>query len=103
MKSYGRESPRETPGYSSGAPRTWRRRLARLLKIVLVTWMDATRTDDTLSARFAVSLRRETVGWLLRRDDDGVVLAFDRSENDFERGFGIPAAYIRSVKTLAVL
>jgi hypothetical protein len=71
------------------------------MKIVLVKWLDATRTDDVISASGKIGIVRETVGWLLRKDDDGIVIAFTRDDgHDYERGFTIPHTYIKSVRVL---
>lgn len=72
------------------------------MKIALVTWLDATRTDESVQPHTRVGTKRETVGWLLRRDDEGVVIAMSRDWDgtDFERGFTIPRPYVSSVRIL---
>lgn len=76
------------------------------MKLVLVTWLDAIQVDgsDEVAPDGPIGAVRHSVGWLLRRDEEGVVIAMSRDEHAnrvaYEKGFGIPAAYIRKVKTL---
>jgi len=71
------------------------------VKLALVTWLDATRTDDNISAHASIGVMRETLGWLLYEGKDGVVLAMTRDgDENFERGFTIPHVYIHKVKKL---
>lgn len=67
-------------------------------RAVMVTWIDATRGDDFAPPATAAGIERRTLGWLLRDDDEGVVLAMsDDGPAGFERWYAIPRAYIVSV------
>lgn len=70
------------------------------MKIALVRWIDASRSDEEVSAYSLGPSVRETVGWLLREDKDGVVVAMSRDDGHFERGFYIPRAYIEGITKL---
>lgn len=72
------------------------------MKVVLVKWLDATRTDDTMGAFDKVGVIRETVGWLLHDNEDGVILTMSRDfeGTSYERGFTIPKPYIKSKTVL---
>jgi hypothetical protein len=72
------------------------------MKIVLVKWLDAARTDGDIGPGWTPVMRR-TVAWLLYRDKERLVLAMSRDGDLFERGFAIPTEYVKSVKTLAVV
>lgn len=73
------------------------------MKVVEVTWLDATRSDDepNLNADGAV---RRTVGWLVKDRKKGVIIAMSRDEGDgvtpFERWFFIPRPYIIKIRRL---
>jgi hypothetical protein len=72
------------------------------VKIALVTWMDAVRTDDIVNADGLIGVTRKTVGWVVRKDKTGIVLAFSfDADSVFERGFFIPQAYVKKVVWLA--
>lgn len=68
--------------------------------MVLVTWIDAMRSDDEATGLEQLSIKRETLGWLLRDDDAGVVIAMTHDEGKFERSFSIPRPYIEDVRRL---
>jgi hypothetical protein len=70
-------------------------------KTARVTWIDATRTDDVVTAHDQIGVQRETVGWILCDNSEGIVIAMTRDDGDrFERGFTIPRNYIVSVERL---
>ncbi len=72
------------------------------MKIVEVTWLDAGRTEDTVTGRESIGIERRTVGWLMRDDEEGVIVAFsDDGEAGYERAFLIPRAYVRDVRRLS--
>jgi len=66
----------------------------------MVVWLDATRTDETVTATDKIGIKRETLGWILRDDSQGVVIAMTKDDKDYERGFTIPRAYIKKVVKL---
>ena len=70
----------------------------------VVTWIDAGRTESSLTGREDVGIRRQTVGWVLNNVSQGVVVAMTRDELnggiEYERGFTIPRAYIVKVRKL---
>lgn len=72
----------------------------KMPKVARVTWLDASRTDDVVTAHDRIGVERQTVGWLLRDDRDGVIIAMTLDEDRFERGFTIPRNYIVSVERL---
>ncbi len=67
------------------------------MKILEVTWVDATRGDDVFEEPSTLSTRR-TVGWVVDETDEFVTLAMSRDVNhgkeEFDRWFTIPTAYI---------
>jgi hypothetical protein len=73
-------------------------------RIAVVTWLDASRSDDTARGDGPIGILRHTVGYILRRDDTGVVIAMSRDEApqgvEHEREFRIPASYIKRVRLL---
>ena len=70
---------------------------------VVVTWLDAERGDETWEAT-SIGVVRNTVGWVVRKDADGIVIAMSRDEypgtQKYERWFAIPTAYIQRVRKL---
>ena len=76
------------------------------MKVVLVTWLDATKMDgeDEISPEGPIGVVRQAVGWLLRRDKDGVVIAMSKDNHpdrtQFSKGYAIPAAYVKRVEVL---
>jgi len=69
--------------------------------IVVVEWIDAVRDDDVVVAGAGpIGCNRQTVGWLLRNDEHGVVMAMSDDEGSYERGFFIPFPYIVQVTQL---
>lgn len=70
-------------------------------RIAEVRWLDAQRDDGTPSVVAGpIGVLRRTVGWVLRDDEHGVVLAFSKDADEFERTFSVPRAYIRKVRYL---
>lgn len=70
-------------------------------RIALVTWRDARRTDDEVTGRETPATVRESVGWVLRDDEEGVTIGMTRDDIErFERGFMIPRDYVKSRKWL---
>lgn len=65
-----------------------------------VTWLDASRTEETLTASMSVGIKRKTLGWILRDDYTGIVIAMSRDGDEYERGFTIPRAYVVKVRRL---
>lgn len=69
-----------------------------------VTWIDAARTDGSLSGREDIGIVRETTGWVLRSDATGVIVALSRDTIngaiEYERGFMIPRLYVKKVRRL---
>lgn len=72
------------------------------MRLALVTWLDAGRTDDTVTGHEDIGIRRQTVGWVLRNDEKGVVLAMTHDAGEYERGFFIPRLYIEHQRVLQV-
>jgi hypothetical protein len=68
--------------------------------MAMVVWLDATRTDETITATEKIGIKRKTVCWVLRDDAEGVVVAMSKDGNDYERGFTIPRSYIKKVVKL---
>lgn len=72
------------------------------MPFVVVTWIDAMRGDESVEATQVISCRRETVGWLLRDDREGVLVAMSKDDQGdktiYERWFGIPRRYVESVR-----
>ena len=70
---------------------------------VEVTWLDAERGDETWETA-AIGIVRHTVGWVVKKDATGIVLAMSRDEypgtEKYERWFAIPTAYITRVRKL---
>lgn len=78
-------------------------------KLVKVTWLDAFgEVDKTIFSEHEIShapLILESVGWLLKEDEEGVTIAMDcnPSEDFTYRNVGfIPAQMITSIDTLYV-
>lgn len=71
-------------------------------KIAKVTWLDATKRDDTFHHPFEIGVTRECVGWILQDDEEGVIVALDDSgpEYGYEYAIGIPRDYVKSVEYL---
>lgn len=68
--------------------------------IVQVTWLDATRTSDSISKKDK-PVKCFTVGYLLKRDDTCVVVASDYNSADKWRGgFVIPIDMVREVRVV---
>ena len=65
--------------------------------LALVTWFDATKTDEILDSTFNVGSTRRTTGWVLRDDKEGVVVAMSLDDEGYSRGFGIPRPYIKRI------
>lgn len=60
---------------------------------VLIRWRDALRYEESPPSRCYII--RETVGYIVSEDADGIILAMDRDEDgNYEKGFGVPTAYI---------
>lgn len=76
------------------------------MKLVLVTWLDAQKMsdEDEVTPEGPIGAVRETAGWLLRRDEEGVVIAMSKDNHSdrtaFSRGFAIPKTYIKRVEVL---
>jgi hypothetical protein len=68
----------------------------------LVTWLDATRTDESVRYDHPLTSTRRTLGWILRDDEEGIVIAMTNDDEGFERGFGIPRAYVKTVQGVTV-
>lgn len=70
----------------------------------IISWHDASRTDEAVDPLADIGVMRDTCGWVLRRDKAGVVVAFTSDMSDgttrYERGFFIPAEYVRRVRRL---
>ena len=71
---------------------------------VVVTWLDAERGDDEPTSGH-IGVVRNTVGWAVKRDDTGIVIAMSQDEyrdgkQTYERWFAIPTAYIQKVRKL---
>lgn len=48
----------------------------------------------------SVGIKRKTLGWILRDDYTGIVIAMSRDGDEYERGFTIPRAYVVKVRRL---
>lgn len=70
--------------------------------MAVVIWSDAVKRDDGFMAPFETRTERRSVGWVLRDDKHGVVLAMDDggAEYGYEFGLGIPRIYVSSVRYL---
>lgn len=66
-----------------------------------VKWLDASRTDDEVNPLTLTGISRETIGWVLRDDAVGVVIAMTHDDERYERGFFIPRGYIQTVVRLS--
>jgi hypothetical protein len=70
--------------------------------IVMVTWLDAVRTDSSIS-RKENPVECRTVGYLLALTDKKVVLAMDKNPGDgYRNGFAIPRGMVLEIVDLSV-
>lgn len=72
--------------------------------IVEVTWLDAVRNDDEPTTGGPIGVIRKTVGHVVERTPDGIVVAFSEDQHpdrvSYERYFSIPKPYIKRVRRL---
>ena len=74
---------------------------AQGLEIVAVTWTDAhSSDDDPVDTSQPIGLRCTTVGFVIRHSRKGILLGFDRHEDEYRISMAIPAAMIVKVKCL---
>lgn len=72
--------------------------------IVEVTWLDAERGDDEPNPGRPIGATRKTVGHVVERTDEGIVIAMSHDtfadRMTYERYFAIPKLYIKRVRRL---
>lgn len=69
---------------------------------VEVTWLDAVFTSGDPVPMATVGIMMRTLGWVLRDDSQGIVIASERdAEGGYRRVTEIPRPYIRKVVYLA--
>jgi len=78
------------------------------MKYVLVTWLDASGGDGSVSSDEQVGVLRKSLGFLLSSNAEGVIIAQTRDawaskSITYERGYNIPRSYVKSVKVLGTI
>jgi hypothetical protein len=60
---------------------------------ILLRWRDAVKFEESPPSRCYIM--RETVGWIVSEDLEGIILAMDKDEDgNLEKGFGVPREYV---------
>jgi hypothetical protein len=75
--------------------------MAKVGDLVIVTWLDAAFSTAGYNLANKIGLVMQTVGWLLRNDEEGVVVIGEIDEQgENRRVTEIPRPYVEEVKVV---
>lgn len=68
--------------------------------IVRVAWLDATQEEESMTEDLAIGVIRYSVGYAVRNDEEGIVLAMDLCDGEYTKGYTVPSEYVKDVEVL---